>query len=72
VTGHDDRHDAGDDGTGEVVLRLVVGRQERLAGTVGRTGDGQQHCFGGWLELMALIDQLRGDRPPNEPPDRGP
>jgi hypothetical protein len=43
-----------------LVIELQPTEDDRPpAGTIGRAAEGALHPFSGWLELMALVDQLR-------------
>jgi Sigma-70 region 2 len=50
------------DGSGDMVIRLRIGRVEPLAGTV-VTEDGAERAFSGWMELIGAIAELIGGSP---------
>jgi hypothetical protein len=50
------------DGSGDIVIRLRIGRVEPLAGTV-VTEDGAERVFSGWMELIGAIAELIGGSP---------
>jgi hypothetical protein len=53
--------------TERVALVLKLDRTtDRISGTLGH-GDAPPRAFDGWLELSALLEQIR--QPPTHPPD---